>query len=386
MVRKITDRVYCNFVNDKDITLFEGQYKLSKGMAYNSYIITDEKTAVLDTIEKSHTSEWLDGIKTVLEGKSPDYLVIHHMEPDHSASIGAFFKEYPQTTLVANAKTVSMISQFFPDTVVADTCVMTDGGKLCLGKSTLNFVFTPMVHWPEVMMSYEESEGVMFSADAFGTFGTSDADQIWDDEARRYYIGIVGKYGAQVQNALKKLSALEISVICPLHGPVITGNFAHYIQLYDKWSSYTPEKNGVCICCASVYGNTLEAAKLLKTELEKSGTEAVLFDLTTDDIHEAVANAFKYDTLVLASTTYNGAVFPAADSFIRKLAERNFKNRKVAFIENGSWAPVAAKIMKAAFDEMKGITYAETTVTVRSALSQESRQSVSELAKELSVR
>ena len=384
MLSKITDKIYCNSINDRDITLFEGQYKVQKGMAYNSYIISDEKTAVLDTVEKSHTREWLDGIKTVLGVKAPDYLVIHHMEPDHSASIGDFYREYPGVTIVANSKTLAMISQFFPDTVIENQCVMTDGGKLRLGGAELSFVFTPMIHWPEVMMSFESESGLLFSADAFGTFGTADADQIWDDEACRYYIGIVGKYGAQVQTALKKLSALNVSVICPLHGPVLRENLSHYISLYDKWSSYTPEKHGVCICCASVYGNTLAAAKLLDSELRKRGAETVLFDLTVCDIHEAVAAAFRYDTLVMASTTYNGSVFPVADCYIRKLAERNFKNRKVAFIENGSWGPVAAKVMKAAFSEMKNIEFAENTVTLKSALSDVSRQAVYDLAEELS--
>ena len=354
-------------------------------MAYNSYVIKDEKTAVIDTIDKSRTAEWLANVEEALGGAAPDYLVVQHMEPDHSASIQAFAEKYPETVIVGNKKTFNMIGQFFPTLEIKNSLDVKDGDSLKLGAHELIFVFAPMVHWPEVMMTYEPNDKILFSADGFGKFGALDAeDDDWACEARRYYIGIVGKYGAQVQNVLKKAAALDIAVICPLHGPVLTENLGYYIDLYDTWSSYRPETEGVCICYTSVYGNTKAAAELLAEELRAQGEETVVVnDLARCDMAEAVDDAFRYDRLVLATTTYNSDIFPFMKEFISHLTERNYQNRTVAFIENGSWAPMAIKTMNKAFENSKDLTIAENNVTVLSALNDKSRAQIKALAAEL---
>lgn len=384
MLRQVADSVFYVGADDHDVDLFEGQYVVPKGMAYNSYVILDDAVAVMDTIDRSKTAQWLANLEKALAGRQPDYLVVQHMEPDHSASIDAFVRKYPGAAVVGNAKTFAMIGQFFPELSIAKKVTVQDGETLCLGACTLHFVFAPMVHWPEVMMTYESSRKVLFSADAFGKFGALDADEDWACEARRYYIGIVGKYGAQVQAVLKKAAALDIGTICPLHGPVLSENLGYYMGLYDTWSSYRPESKGVCICYTSVYGNTKKAVELLRAELESRGVPKVsVADLARDDMAEAVEDAFRYDTLVLATTTYNAGVFPFMKTFIDHLTERNYQNRRVALMENGSWAPTAAKTMRAAFEKSKNISFAEHTVTLRSALSGESRAQVLALAEEL---
>lgn len=371
-------------VNDHKIDLFEGQYTVPNGMAYNSYVITDEKVAVMDTVDRNFGDEWLENLKAALEGRNPDYLIVQHMEPDHSANIALFLKEYPDAAVVGNAKTFGMIDAFFGENLCRNKLIVKDGDELSLGAHTLTFVFAPMVHWPEVMVTYDKKDKVLFSADAFGKFGALDREEDWACEARRYYFGIVGKYGVQAQALLKKAAALDISVICPLHGPVLKENLSYYINLYNIWSSYGVESEGVVICYTSVYGNTKKAAELLKDELEALGCKkTVLTDLARSDMAEAVEDAFRYGKLVLATTTYNGDIFPFMRQFIDCLTERNFKNRTVGFIENGSWAPVAARVMRGMLEKSKDITYTDTLVTVKSALNEESRAAIKQLAKEL---
>ena len=353
-------------------------------MAYNSYVILDDKTVIMDTVDQSKTEEWLANVEEALGDRKPDYLVVQHMEPDHSASVSALVEKYGDVTVVGNKKTFKMIGQFFPGMAMKNTLEVENGGTLDLGKHQLTFVFAPMVHWPEVMVTYDSTDKVLFSADGFGKFGAFDVDEDWACEARRYYIGIVGKYGAQVQGVLKKAAALDIQKICPLHGPVLTEDLGYYIGLYDTWSSYKPESEGVCICYASVYGNTKKAAELLAAELEKKGANvAAVNDLARCDMAEAVEDAFRYDKLVLASLTYNGELFPFMRNFIAELKERNYQNRTVAFIENGSWAPMANKLMKAEFESLKNVTIAENNVTVTSALNDASIAQIEALAAEL---
>ncbi len=371
-------------VNDMEVDLFEGMYRVPNGVAYNSYVILDDKIAVMDTVDSHFTSQWLGNIKSALGGKTPDYLVVLHMEPDHSANIFEFVKAYPTVHVVGNAKTFAMMSAYFGeafDKAVGERkVVVTDGGKLSLGKHELTFVFAPMVHWPEVMVAYDAYDKALYSADAFGKFGALDAKEEWIDEARRYYIGIVGKYGVPVQTLLKKAAALDISVIRPLHGPVLTDNLGYYLDLYNKWSSYTPEKSGVLIAYTSVYGNTKKAAELLASELEKLGVEYAIFDLSRADRAECVAQAFKYDKAVFATTTYNADIFPPMREFLDCLVERNYKCRKVAIVENGSWAPAAAKVISAKLEKCSDITYIADPVTVKCALNDASAASVKALA------
>ena len=379
---KVTEDIYYIGVDDTDIDLFEGQYKVPNGVSYNSYICLDEKIAVFDTVDKRKTCEWLDSLDGVLKGKQPDYLVISHMEPDHAASIPAFSEKYPSTILVGNEKTFLMAAKFFGN-VTAQRLVVKDGEELNLGKHKITFAFAPMVHWPEVMMCYDKTDKVLFSADAFGKFGALSHNEDWLDEARRYYINIVGKYGVPVQNVLKKAAALDIKTICPLHGPVLTDNLGYYINKYDIWSSYRPEEDGVFIAYASVYGNTASAAQKLAQELTKRGVKNEVLDLNRCDSALAVANAFKYSELVVASISYDGGILPCAETFINKLKAKNYSNRKVGFIQNGSWAPVAAKVMRTAFEGFKSITFCETTVTVNSALDGAAEKQICALADEL---
>lgn len=371
-------------VNDRKIDLFEGMYSVKNGMSYNSYVIMDEKTAVFDTVDKNFKEEWLSNIKEVLDERTVDYLIVQHMEPDHSANIAEFAKVYPNAKIVASAKAFSMMKQFFDDDFSDRQIIVKEGDTLSLGKHELTFVTAPMVHWPEVIMTYDSREKALFSADAFGKFGALDADEPWTDEARRYYIGIVGKYGAQVQSLLKKAEKLDIATIYPLHGPVLTEDLEEYIRLYNIWSSYGVESDGVMIAYTSVYGNTKKAADLLCEALKKKGCETVaVFDLARSDMSEAVANAFRYGKLVLATTTYNGDVFPFMRSFILKLVERGFKNRVVGFIENGSWAPVAEKVMLKMLESCKDVTYCENSVRILSAVNSENIAQLEELADEL---
>lgn len=379
----ITNDIRYIGVNDHDIDLFEGQYVVPNGMAYNSYIIMDEKIAVMDTVDGAFGGEWLAKTEAELAGKSPDYLVVHHMEPDHSANIAAFAEKYPAAKIVSSKQAFVMMKQFFGTDYADRQVVVAEKSTLELGRHTLNFIAAPMVHWPEVVMSYDSADKVLFSADGFGKFGALDVDEDWACEARRYYFGIVGKYGAQVQAVLKKAAALDIAVICPLHGPVLSGDLGRYIGLYDTWSSYRPESEGVVIACASVYGNTRRAADMLAAKLADKGVKVSVHDLARDDMAECVEDAFRYDRLVLASPTYNADVFPFMRTFIESLTERNYQKRKVAFIENGSWAPLAAKVMKSMFEKSKDITFAETTVTVRSAVNADSEAQIAALADEL---
>lgn len=381
---KISNDIKYIGVNDTKIDLFEGQYKVPLGMSYNSYVILDEKVAVMDTVDAAFTHEWLDNLEKALGSRKPDYLVVQHMEPDHSANIANFLKNYPEAKVVCNAKTVKMIEQFFGESYEDRQLIVRDGENLSLGSHTLTFIYAPMVHWPEVMMTYDSKDKVLFSADGFGRFGTWDADIPWDDEARRYYIGIVGKYGVQVQNVLKKAQSLEIDVIAPLHGPVLKENLAHYISLYDIWSSYAVEDEGVVIAYTSVYGNTKKAAELLSDKLLYSGVKnVVLHDLARCDMSLAISDAFRYSKLVLATTTYNGGIFPFMNEFIHGLVERGFRNRTVGFIENGTWAPVTARQMNKMLEECKNLTMCENTVTIRSALNDASTAQLDGLCKEL---
>ena len=381
---KISNDIKYIGVNDTKIDLFEGQYKVPLGMSYNSYVILDEKVAVMDTVDAAFTHEWLDNLEKALGSRKPDYLVVQHMEPDHSANIANFLKNYPEAKVVCNAKTIKMIEQFFGESYEDRQLIVRDGENLSLGSHTLTFIYAPMVHWPEVMMTYDSKDKVLFSADGFGRFGTWDADIPWDDEARRYYIGIVGKYGVQVQNVLKKAQSLEIDVIAPLHGPVLKENLAHYISLYDIWSSYAVEDEGVVIAYTSVYGNTKKAAELLSDKLLYSGVKnVVLHDLARCDMSLAISDAFRYSKLVLATTTYNGGIFPFMNEFIHGLVERGFRNRTVGFIENGTWAPVTARQMNKMLEECKNLTLCENTVTIRSALNDASTAQLDGLCKEL---
>lgn len=381
---QITNDVLYVGVNDHNIDLFEGQYVVPNGMAYNSYVIRDEKTAVFDTVDINFTHEWLDNVAAALDGKEPDYLIVQHMEPDHSANIQNFANVYPNTKIVANAKTFAMMQQFFDFDIEDRKVVVANGESLSLGKHVLTFVFAPMVHWPEVMMTYDSTDKILFSADGFGKFGALDVQEDWACEARRYYIGIVGKYGAQVQNVLKKAAGLDIQIICPLHGPVLTENLGYYIDLYDIWSSYRAEDDGIVIAYTSVYGHTKAAVMELAEMLKRKGaTKVSLFDLARDDMAEAVEDAFRYSKLVLATTTYNADIFPFMREYINHLTERNYQNRTVAFIENGTWAPLAAKTMKGMFEKSKNLTFADTTVTIKSALKKDSREQLEALADEL---
>ena len=381
----ITNDIRYVGVNDHQVDLFEGQYKVPGGMAYNSYVILDEKIAIMDTVDKNFTHEWLDNIQSALGGRKPDYLVVQHMEPDHAANVGNFMKLYPETTIVSSAKAFNMMGPFFGTCYEDRRIVVGEGDTLCLGKHTLAFVAAPMVHWPEVIVTYDVLDKVLFSADGFGKFGALDVDEPWDDEARRYYIGIVGKYGAQVQALLKKAATLDIQTICPLHGPVLKENLGHYIRLYDLWSSYTVETEGVVIAYTSVYGNTKAAVEKLADKLRANGCpKVIVHDLARCDMAQAVADAFRYSKLVLATTTYNADVFPFMKEFIHHLTERNFRNRTVALMENGSWAPLAAKVMRKMLEECKNLTFTETTVRILSALNETSAKQVDALANELS--
>lgn len=380
----ITNDIRYIGVNDHDIDLFEGQYIVPEGMAYNSYVIIDEKIVVMDTVSADFGEEWLANLENALAGRKPDYLIIHHMEPDHSANIDKFVNAYPEATIVGNAKTFEMIDQFFGSGLCKNKLAVKNGDTLSLGRHELTFIFAPMVHWPEVMMSYDAADKALFSADAFGKFGALDCqDKEWDCEARRYYMGIVAKYGMQVQTVLKKAAALDIKTICPLHGPVLTGDLSHYMSLYDIWSSYGVESEGVCIAYTSVYGNTKRAAELLAKKLEERGCKAAISDLARCDMAEAVEDAFRYGKLVLATTTYNADIFPFMRQFIDHLTERNYQNRTIGFIENGTWAPAAAKIMKAMFEKSKNINYIDTTVTLRSAMTEENAEAIDRMAEEL---
>ncbi len=381
----ITDDIRYIGVNDRRVDLFEGQYRVPNGMAYNSYLILDEKIAVMDTVDQHFTHEWLDNLAAALGGRKPDYLIVQHMEPDHSANIAKFLEAYPGAAVVGNAKTFAMIENFFGPGCAPRRVTVENGGTLSLGRHTLTFVFAPMVHWPEVMLTYDSADKVLFSADAFGKFGALDADEPWEDEARRYYIGIVGKYGAQVQTVLKKAAELDISVICPLHGPVLTENLPHYLKLYDLWSSYQPEEEGILIAYTSVYGHTARAVELLAEKLKKAGCPRVVVrDLARTDPALCVADAFRYPKLVLATTTYNAEIYPFMREFIDHLAERGFKRRTVALIENGSWAPLAAKAMRERLAACKDLTFCETVVHIKSALSDASKAELDALAEELS--
>lgn len=380
----ITNDILYVGVNDHNVDLFEGQYVVPNGMAYNSYVIMDEKIAVMDTVDIHFTHEWLDNISNVLNDRTPDYLIIQHMEPDHSANIQNFMKTYPNATLVANKKTFAMMDQFFDLDPSYNRLEVDESTTLSLGKHTLAFVFAPMVHWPEVMVTYDVTDKVLFSADGFGKFGANDVEEDWACEARRYYIGIVGKYGAQVQKLLKKAAALDIQIICPLHGPVLTENLGYYINLYDIWSSYQVESEGIVIAYTSVYGNTKKAVELLADKLRAKGCPKVsVFDLARDDMAEAVEDAFRYGKLILATTTYNADVFPFMKEYIHHLTERNFQNRTVAFIENGSWAPQATRVMKKMLEGSKNLIFAENNVTILSSVKQNTREDIEKLADEL---
>ena len=382
---KITDDILYVGVNDHDVDLFEGQYVVPNGMAYNSYVIKDEKIAVMDTVDARFTHEWLDNIEKVLGSTKPDYLIVQHMEPDHAANIENFMKVYPDTTIVANAKTFVMMQNFFRNmSLEGRTLEVGNGESLTLGKHVLTFVFAPMVHWPEVMVTYDSTDKILFAADGFGKFGALDVEEDWDDEARRYYIGIVGKYGAQVQKLLKVAATLDIQTICPLHGPVLTENLGHYIGKYDTWSSYKAESEGIVIAYTSVYGNTKKAVGILVEKLKEKGCPTVkVFDLARDDMSEAVASAFRYNKLVLATTTYNAELFPFMREFIDHLTERNYQNRTIGLIENGSWSPLAAKIMKGEFEKSKNITWLNTTVKILSSVSDGNMDQLESMADEL---
>lgn len=381
---KISENILYVGVNDHKIDLFEGQYKVPNGMAYNSYVIIDEKIAVMDTVDRNFTSEWLENIKKALDGKKPDYLVVQHMEPDHSASITDFMEAYPETVIVSNAKSFNMMKNFFGNDYAERKIAVGEKDTLNLGKHELHFITAPMVHWPEVIMTYEITEKIVFSADAFGKFGANDISEDWACEARRYYFGIVGKFGMQVQNVLKKVSAFDVKTICPLHGPVLSANLGYYLNLYDIWSSYKTESEGVFIAYTSVYGNTRNAVKLLEEKLKEKGCPKVaVADLARDDMAEAVEDAFRYGKIVLATTTYNGDIFPFMREFISNLTERNFQNKTVALIENGSWAATAANVMKRMLEKSKNITYTETSVKIMSALSDANKVEIEALAEEL---
>ena len=381
---KITDTIKYVGVNDHRIDLFEGQYKVPGGMSYNSYVILDEKIAVMDTVDADFTHQWLDNIQQVLDGRKPDYLIVQHMEPDHAANVANFLKVYPDTTVVATGKAFSMIRNFFELDLEGKKIEAENGSTLSLGYHQLTFVFAPMVHWPEVMVTYDSTEKVLFSADGFGKFGALDVEEPWDDEARRYFIGIVGKYGAQVQKLLKVADTLDIQKICPLHGPVLTENLGHYIGLYDTWSSYTPEDDGIVIAYTSVYGHTRMAVSLLAEKLKAKGCPRVLvYDLARDDMSQALSDAFRYSKLILATTTYNAGIYPFMNDFITRLVEHNYQNRTVGLIENGSWAPLAAKIMKEMMSKCKKIDWLKNSVHIWSAVKEENRKQIDDMTDEL---
>lgn len=380
----VTDSIVYVGVNDHDLDLFEGQYVVPNGMAYNSYVILDDDIAVMDTVDAAKTQEWFDNLEEALQGRLPAYLVVQHMEPDHAGSIDRFLSKYPDVVVVGNAKTFTIMEQFFPLTAVEKKLIVKEGDTLNLGAHTLKFILAPMVHWPEVMLTYESSEKVLFSADAFGKFGALDAEEDWACEARRYYFGIVGKYGMMVQNLLKKAAGLDIAKICPLHGPVLTESLGYYLNLYDIWSGYRAESEGVCVCYTSVYGHTRAAVELLCRRLEEAGVKVSLHDLARDDMAEAVEDAFRYEKLVLATTTYNAGIFPFMKTFIDHLLERNYQKRTVGMIENGSWGPMAMKVMKEAFKNSREIVFTENNVTILSALNEKSKGQVLALADELS--
>ena len=381
---KITDTIKYVGVNDHQVDLFEGQYAVPNGMAYNSYVILDEKVAVMDTVDANFKHEWLDNLEQVLNGRKPDYLIVQHMEPDHAANVANFLEVYPGTTVVANAKTFVMIKNFFGLDLEGQKLEVENGSTLCLGNHNLTFVFAPMVHWPEVMVTYDSTDKVLFSADGFGKFGALDADEDWTCEARRYYFNIVGKYGAQVQALLKKAATLDIQTICPLHGPILKENLGYYIGKYMTWSSYEPEDDGVLVAYASIHGNTKKAAEKMKEILEAKGAKKVaITDLSRDDMAEAIEDAFRYDKLVLAAASYDASVFPCMETFLNKLTNKNYQNRKIAIIENGSWAPTAARVMKGYVEKMKKITLCEKTVTIKSTMKDADVTAMEELADEL---
>lgn len=380
----ITNDIKYVGVNDHDVDLFEGQYVVPNGMAYNSYVVLDEKIAVFDTVDAHFTSQWLSNIRDVIGSKSPDYLIVQHMEPDHSANIATFMQVYPEAKIVASAKAFVMMKQFFGTDFADRQLAVKENDTLCLGRHTLTFVTAPMVHWPEVIVTYDSCDRVLFSADGFGKFGALDVSEDWACEARRYYFGIVGKYGAQVQNLLKKASALDIQTICPLHGPILKENLGYYLKLYSTWSSYTPETEGIVIAYTSVYGNTRKAADLLAEKLRANGCpKVVVHDLARGDMAEAVEDAFRYSKLVLATTTYNADIFPFMKEFINHLTERNFQNRTIGLIENGTWAPLAAKTMKQMLEKCQKLTFADTTVSIMSSLNEKSSAQLDALAQEL---
>ena len=380
----ITDSIKYIGVDDHDIDLFESQYIVPNGVSYNSFLIEDEKVTVMDTVDARKKEEWLKNLETALCGKKPDYLVVSHMEPDHASSIDALVEKYPDIKIVGNAKTFMMINQFFDMDIEDKKVVVSDGGSLSLGQHTLNFIFAPMVHWPEVMMSYESSEKILFTADAFGKFGALDTEEDWACEARRYYFNIVGKYGVQVQNVLKKLGGTEVNTICPLHGPILKENLGYYINLYDIWSSYKPEVDGVFIAYASIHGNTAKAAKEFAQMLKEAGVQKVaISDLAREDMAECVEDAFKYSKMVLAASSYDGGVFTPMHDFLSHLAGKGYQNRKIALIENGSWGPTAARTMKSIIDGMKNISLCENTVTIRSSMKESDKEKLTALADEL---
>ncbi len=383
-MEKVTEEIINIGVNDREITLFEGQYEVKNGMAYNSYVILDEQVVVMDTVDPRATQEWLQNLEEAVGARAVDYLVIQHMEPDHGGSIMQLIQRYPAMKIVGNAKTFQMLQQFFEVDPGEKAVIVKEGDTLCTGKHTLQFFMAPMVHWPEVMVTYDQTEKVLFSADGFGKFGTRDADEDWTCEARRYYINICGKYGMQVQALLKKAAALEISTICPLHGPVLTEQLGYYIDKYQVWSSYEPEDEGVLIACASIHGHTLQAAKKMKEILEQKGAKkVVLSDLTRDDLHEAVEDAFRYSHMIIAAASYDASVFPPMEDFLSRLKSKNYQKRKVGIIENGSWAPTAAKSMKALLEGAKQLSIAEPVVTIKSAMKAENLPQMEALAKEL---
>ena len=380
---KITDTIKYVGVNDETIDLFEGQYRMLHGVSYNSYVILDEKIAIMDTVDRRATEEWLSNLERVLEGRTPDYLIVSHMEPDHAANIQRVAEKYPEMKLVGNAKTFPMIAQFFDLNIEGREVIVKEGDTLSLGRHTLQFFMAPMVHWPEVMVTYEQSEKVLFSADGFGKFGSLSVEEPWEDEARRYFINIVGKYGAPVQALLKKAAALDVAMICPLHGPVLTENLEHYIGLYDTWSSYRPEEKGVLIAYASIYGNTRKAAEALADELTRAGQQVCVMDLCRCDLAQVVSDAFRYDRLVLACATYDGGMYLPMEDYLNHLKAKNFQKRKIGLKENGSWAPMAAKKMKEALEGMKEMTFCDTVVTIRSAMKENDLPQIQKLAEEL---
>lgn len=384
MIKNVTDSVIYIGVDDKTLDLFESQYIIPNGISYNSYVIMDEKIAIMDTVDKRGTDEWIENMEKTLDGKAPDYLVVLHMEPDHAGNIQFLCEKYPQIQVVVNKKTAAMIPQFFDIDLSARSVIVDEGGKLSLGKHELTFVMAPMIHWPEVMVAYESTEKILFSADAFGKFGSLDTDEDWTCEARRYYINIVGKYGVQVQNLLKKASALDIHIICPLHGPVLTEDLGYYIGKYNVWSSYEPEDDGVLVAYASIHGNTANAVKKLVEILKEKGAKKVaVTDLARDDIAEAVEDAFRYDKMIVACPTYDGCLFPCMEDFLYHLKIKTYRNRKVGIVENGSWAPVSGKLMKAYFEQMKDISICENTVTIKSSLKDADIPNLEKLAEEI---